>query len=71
MKRIICYLRTIKEWQTFVQGILDFDAIYVAHDYKQVGNGDCTYGKWIKSRKRYELKLKCQTCGDISTVWSR
>lgn len=71
MKRIICYLRTIKQWQTFLDALLNYGAIYVAHDYKQVGKGEVTYGKWIKSRKRYEMKLKCQTCGDVSITWSK
>jgi len=63
MKRIICYMRTIKEWRTFLNSLFTFGAIYIAHDYKEV------YTKYIKTRGRTEQKLKCMTCGNISVAW--
>jgi hypothetical protein len=63
MKRIICYIRTIKEWKVFLNALFTFGAIYIAHDYIEVSN------KYVKSRKRIESKLKCKTCGHISIAW--
>jgi len=63
MNKIICYARTIKEWKAFWSALMTFGAIYVAHDYVEVSN------KYIKSRKRFESKLVCQTCGDIDISW--
>jgi len=60
MRKLICYARTIKEWKAFLHAWLFLDAIYVAHDYKEVFHG------FVKSRNRVEQKLVCQTCGDVS-----
>ncbi len=59
MKKIICYLRTIKEWQVFFNALFNFGAIYIAHDYLEVSN------KFNKRKRRMEQKLVCQTCGDV------
>ena len=63
MKKIKCYLRTVKEWKMFFNILFTFGAIYIAHDYQEVSD------KYIKSRNRFEQKLKCLTCGHISIAW--
>jgi len=63
MKKIICYLRTLKELDVFLKVLFFYGAIYIAHGYKEVSY------KYIKTRKRFESKLKCQTCGHISITW--
>ena len=55
MKKVICYLRTIRERETFLGALFNLGGIYVAHDYKEMSKD----------------KIKCQTCGDISIGWRR
>ena len=61
MKRIVCYLRTLKDWRIVVMAFWEFNAIYVAHDYYEQKS-------YIKRSKLYE-SLKCKTCGNISVGW--
>jgi hypothetical protein len=65
MKRIICWLRTLWEFDTWFMALINYGAFYVAHDYKEVFNG------YRKSRKRYESKLVCQRCGNVSIAWHK
>jgi len=58
MKRIICYLRTIKEFGTFINVYINFGAIYIAHNYKE-----------IHSKDKNKQVLKCQTCGHESVSY--
>lgn len=51
MKRIICYLRTVWEFDTFIMAWINFGAIFVAHRFVEVSN---------KNRKQV---LRCKTCG--------
>lgn len=67
MKEVICYLRTIKKFDMFLFALFNYGAIYVAHDYKET---EPYPGKYIKSRKRFEHKIVCQTCGHVSIDWS-
>jgi len=63
MKRILCYLQTLLEIDTWFMAYINYGAFYVAHDYKEVFNG------YRKSRKRYESKLVCQRCGHVIIAW--
>jgi hypothetical protein len=65
MKRIICYLRTIKEFNVFLMALFNFGALYIAHDYKEGTT------KFNKRKKRIEETLICQTCGDKSIAWRK
>lgn len=65
MKKLICYLKTIKDFKVFINALISFGAIYVAHDYVEVSN------KYIKSRNRFESRLVCQVCGDTSISWRK
>jgi hypothetical protein len=61
MKRIICYLKTIKDWKIFLNALISFSAIYVAHDFEE----QATYSDGTRI---YE-PLKCKTCGHISNAY--
>ena len=63
MKRIICYLRTIKDWRIVLTAFWNFNAYYIAHDYYEQKS-------YIKGDKLYR-PLKCKTCGDIDISWRR
>ena len=61
MKKIICYLRTLKDWRLVLQVFLDFNASYIAHDYIE-------QKQKIKGNRIY-YPLKCKTCGNVSTAF--
>lgn len=61
MKKIICYLRTIKEFKIFFMSLFNFGALYVAHNYIQQKS-------YIKGTKIFD-PLKCETCGHVSEAW--
>jgi len=61
MKRLICYLRTIKEFKTFIKVLIIHGAIYVAHAYVEKKS-------YIKDNKIY-IPLVCQICGHKSVAW--
>ena len=63
MKKIICYLRTFKDWKIFLQAFWNFNAIYIAHDYYEQKS-------YIRGKKMY-FPVKCKTCGDISIGWRK
>jgi len=63
MKRIICYLRTIKELRTVIETYINFGSFYIAHDYVEKST------KLNKNSKRIEQILVCQTCGSINKAY--
>ncbi len=61
MRKIICYLRTLKEWKIVLMAFWNFNAIYIAHDYIEQKS-------YMRGNKLYE-PLKCKICGDVSLSW--
>jgi hypothetical protein len=70
MKRIICYLRTIKEFRTFVNAYINFGAIYIAHNYKEIPskNKNKQVQKQTAKSKKQTANSKRQTAKSIYLI---
>jgi hypothetical protein len=63
MKRIICWLRTIKYTFNRFTHTGEVTPYVSGHSYVEKST------QYIKARKRFEQKLVCEVCGDISISW--
>lgn len=63
MKKVLCYLRTVKEINNVVQIYIATGGVYIAHDYVEQ--------KPYKKDNNMYYPLKCKTCNHVSASWRK